>query len=109
MARRKTYKSKKKTKKKKEVSPNSKEALTARVRLGKLIKVKEDIAKLAERFGPEWPSFWCMKHDHWINMLACIHRKYIFKYHDECSKCIQIFSELAQILGDKIEELWEDN
>jgi len=42
-------------------------------------------------------------------MLACIHRKYIFKYHDECSKCIQIFEEFAKILGDRIEELWEDN
>jgi hypothetical protein len=108
MAKRKVTRSKKTKKKKRKFAEDGKETLTARARLGKLINTKEDVYKLGERFGP-LESFWCDNYHQFINMLACIHRKYVFKYHEDCSRCSQIFNEFAEMLGDRIEELWEEH
>lgn len=93
-------KTKKETKKRKVGRPK-----LLKTKLKERLKTKKDITKFGAEFVEEWPSFWCDRHGYFINMLACLHRKHVFKYHSSCSRCVQVFDELKKILGDRVEEL----
>lgn len=91
---------KKKAKKKKVGRPK-----LLKTKLKERFKTKEDIKKFGAEFAEEWPSIWCGNYDQFINMLACLHRKYVFKYHSSCSRCTQGVEELKKFLGDRVEEI----